>query len=193
MLNANNFASDCTLGLLAGGQARRLNGANKALLSYQDELLFVRILKQLDFSFAEKLISTQQAHDEFAKYDLRSIFDNPQHTAFSGPLAGIEALMLSCKTDWLLTLPVDIKRLPLQLINACLVSLDIPGTSAADQNGIQPLCTLWHVPSCKQAVSVALNESRLSVRAVIEELGLAQLTIAKFSFGNLNTAEDFGT
>jgi molybdenum cofactor guanylyltransferase len=193
MLNANNFEASCTLGLLAGGQARRLNGANKALLRYQDEYLFVRILQQLDFSFAEKLISTQQAHDEFAKHDLRSIFDNPQHTAFSGPLAGIEALMLSCKTDWLLTLPVDIKRLPQQLINACLLTLDVPGISASDENGMQPLCTLWHVPSCKQAVSIALNESRLSVRAVIEELALAQLKIANFSFGNLNTAEDFET
>jgi molybdenum cofactor guanylyltransferase len=193
MLNAKNFHQACTLGLLAGGQARRLNGANKALLKYQDEYLFVRILKQLNYPFAEQCISTQQSNDEFSKYGLRAVFDNPQHTAFSGPLAGIEALMHACKTDWLMTLPVDIKRLPDSLISAWLCDIAIPGCTASDENGLQPLCALWHVPSCIAGISQALDDSRLSVKDIIVELQLSQLKIANFSFGNLNTQEDFET
>jgi molybdenum cofactor guanylyltransferase len=193
MLSAKNFKQSCTLGLLAGGQARRLNGANKALLKYQDEYLFVRILRQLDCDFAEKLISTQQPHGEFSNHHLRAVFDNPQHTAFSGPLAGIEALMQACNTDWLLTLPVDIKRLPPRLITAWLCDLKTPGCVVLDENGMQPLCSLWHVPSCKPAVIDALDDSRLSVQRLIADLQLSQLKIAHFSVGNLNTPEDFET
>jgi molybdenum cofactor guanylyltransferase len=193
MLNDKNFHDLCTLGLLAGGQARRLNGANKALLKYQDEYLFVRILQQLNYPFAEQLISTQQDSDLFSKQGLRAVFDSPQHTAFSGPLAGIEALMHACKTPWLITLPVDIKRLPNDLISAWLTSLELPGCSAADANGMQPLCTLWHVPSCQDAVSQALDDSKLSVKELITELQLPQLKIAHFLFGNLNTQDDFET
>lgn len=178
-----------SLGILAGGQASRLNGANKAFLRYENEYLVERILNRLNVGFLDRLVSTRENDARFNQLGLKPVLDKRE--AFSGPLAGIEALLEATNSEFLLTIPVDIKFVPTELILSWLDRPARPGKVLHDMNGLQPLLALWHVDSVKIAVSEALDRQEKSVHAVIENLRLKIIQRTDFQIGNLNTPRDF--
>ena len=180
-----------SLGILAGGRGSRLNGANKAFVRHEDKFLCERILVQLDVEFAEKFISTREKDERFVAMGLIPVLD--QRASFSGPLAGIEALLDTCSSEYLLTIPVDIKTLPSELINGWVDSPVQPGILLRDSNGLQPLVALWHVESCLPAVKQALDHQQKAVHTLLSELDFIIANRADIQIGNLNTPEDFNT
>ncbi len=183
------FHENISLGILAGGRGSRLNGADKAFIRYQNEYLSQRILNKLDARFAAQLISAREHDARYLPMNLEPVFD--KRTAFSGPLAGIEALLQATKTEYLLSLPVDIKYLPRELIEQWLVTPERPGLVLQDANGLQPLFALWHVASSLSVVTQSLDQHAQAVHLVISQLNFKIITRADIQIGNLNTPEDF--
>ena len=180
-----------SLGILAGGRASRLDGADKAFVRYQGEYLSQRILNMLGVGFRELYISTRQPDQRFDAMNLHAVLDS--RDAFSGPLAGIEALLDACDTEYLLTIPVDVKYLPVELIAGWLDDPREPGTVLQDVNGLQPLLALWHVPGARIAVKEALDKQEKAVHPLIPRLNLNIVTRTDIQIGNLNTPRDFET
>jgi len=180
-----------SLGILAGGQAMRLNGANKAFLRYEGEYLIQRIVNGLGTGFADSLVSARETDSRFNEMGLETVLDKRE--AFSGPLAGIEALLETVESDFLLTIPVDIKFMPVALIQSWLDQPCAPGMVLQDMNGLQPLLALWHVDSAKIVVSDALDQEQKSVQSVVTRLGMKTIQRTDFQIGNLNTPRDFET
>jgi len=112
------FYESISLGILAGGRGSRLNGADKAFVRHEDKFLCERILDKLQMRFAGKYISARKPDERYAAMNINPVFD--KRTAFSGPLAGIEALLDACESEYLLTIPVDIKNIPVRLIEQWL-------------------------------------------------------------------------
>ncbi len=180
-----------SLGILAGGRASRLEGVDKAFARYENQYLSQRILNLLDVGFRETFISARGADERFAAMNLQAVFDT--RSSFSGPLAGIEALLNATNSEYLLTIPVDIKFLPMDLIADWLDNPQSPGHVLHDMNGLQPLLALWHVRGARIAVKQALDMQEKAVHSVVSRLNFKVITRTDVDIGNLNTPRDFET
>ncbi len=177
-----------TLGILAGGRARRLGGVDKASAVYRGKPLIERMLELLGDAFAARLVSTNQHLDKHAALGLRPVHD--RIAGFQGPLAGLDALLAACSTPMLLTVPVDLRDIPRDLA-ARLHAAGDGGAVAHDATRLQPLVALWPVARAREAVAEALEGGERAAHRVVETLMLSIVQFDGADFGNLNTPEDF--
>ncbi len=178
-----------SLGILAGGQGRRLGGADKALLTYDGHILFERCLQAAGADYAQRLISHPSDDVRFSPHRLVSVRDlRPGH---AGPLAGLEALLAACTSEWLLTVPVDAKTLPLAVFATLLRQDDGPGRVIRDTDRLQPLVALWRVSAALPQVAQRLDAGQRDAHGLVAALGLKVCDLAPLRLGNLNTPSDF--
>jgi molybdopterin-guanine dinucleotide biosynthesis protein A len=177
-----------TLGILAGGRAIRLGCSDKAWAMYGGKPLIERILQGLGDSFAERVVSTNR---DFARYDALGLRAVPDRIAeFPGPMAGLDALLATCATPWLMCVPVDLRAVPQDLVER-LHAAGEGGAVARDASGLQPLIALWPVGRARVAVEEAFARGEHAVHGLVETLALSVVHFEGADFGNLNTPADF--
>ena len=180
-------AAATTLGLLAGGRATRLGGADKAWLRGRDGVPQVlRLAGRVRGEVDAVLVSANRDLPRYAEQGLEAV---PDRRPGLGPLGGLDALAAACATPWLLTLPVDLVS-----VNDCLLrSLRAAGGEGAwaeDDDGRQPLVALWQVDALRAALPAALDSGDLSVRGLQARLDMSGVAFEGLRFGNLNTPAD---
>jgi len=175
-----------TLGILAGGRATRLGGRDKAWLERGGKPLVLALARRLAPQVDATLVSANRNAGEYLSHGLRPIHDR---IADIGPLGGIEALATTCRTPWLLTVPVDVVD-----VNDCLVrSLRAAGPRGAwaeDDDGPQPLVALWPVEVLRTEVARTVASGDFAVHALQARMGMTPVRLAGLRFGNLNTPGD---
>lgn len=178
--------SQLTLGLLAGGQASRLGGRDKAWLQRDGIPQVVRLARRFDAECGAVLVS---ANVDPARYAEQGLAVVPDQVSGIGPIAGLQALADACGTPWLLTLPVDVIG-----INDCLprtlATAGDAGAVAEDDDGLQPLVALYRVQPMRVSIMAALAIQDHAVQAMQARLGLPTVRFNGVRFGNLNTPED---
>lgn len=180
-------SSDVTLGILAGGRATRLGGLDKAWLARDGVPQVVRLSHRFDGQVAAVIVSANRSHEAYAMHGLEPIADRVPH---AGPIAGLEALAATCRTPWLLTLPVDLIGVNECLLASLVSAASGHGAFATDADGVQPLVALWSAPGLRDGASDAIARGDLSVQALQRRLGMADVRFAGVRFGNLNTPAD---
>jgi len=181
---------DITLGILAGGRATRLGGEDKAWAVYRGETLIEHTLRALGDAFATRLVSANRSSERYARLGVRPVPDRIRD--FAGPLAGLDALLADCKSTLLLSVPVDLRTVPLDLV-ARLHAAGEGGAVAHDASGLQPLVAVWPVERARVAVAQALARGEHAAHRVVAELALPVVRFDGADFGNLNTPDDFLT
>lgn len=175
-----------TLGLLAGGQGRRLGGVDKAWLEKDGVPQVLRLAARVRDEVDGVLVSANRSLERYAAHGLDAV---PDRRPGLGPLGGLDALVAACNTPWLLTLPVDLVS-----VNDCLLrSLRAAGGDGAwaeDDDGRQPLVALWRVDAVRAALPEVLASGDLSVRALQACLAMSAVAFEGLRFGNLNTPAD---
>ena len=179
-------SSETTLGILAGGQATRLGGLDKAWLRREGQPQVLRIAARFRPRVAAVIVSANRDHERYAAEGLASVGDRQSGI---GPLAGLDALAQACATPWLLTLPVDLVDANDCLL-ASLFAAGGQGAYAEDDDGPQPLVALWAVAPLRSALRAALASGEHAVHALQRRLGMVPVHLAGVRFGNLNTPED---
>ena len=187
-MNSSNALECITLGILAGGRATRLEGRDKAWTVYRSQALIERSLHALGNGFAASLVSANRDQGRYELLGLRAIAD--RMPGFPGPLAGIDALLAACETPFLLTVPVDLRDIPHDLVQR-LCAAGEGGAVVQDANGLQPLVALWPVARARDAVAQAFVRGESAVYKVTSALTLPVVRFDGADFGNLNTPEDF--
>lgn len=177
-----------TLGILAGGRGERLGGRDKAWVRHYGKPLLQHTLSAFPGAFAERLVSTRAADPRFERMQLRPVFD--LRPDFAGPLAGLEALAAACTSAWLLTVPVDLFRLPDGLAEAMRGAVSRDGVVVRDASGLQPLLGLWRTQALRKALQALLDANESAAHRLGSQLDLARLDVAPRLFANLNTPED---
>lgn len=185
MIGADRIA----LGILAGGQASRLGGVDKAMQSLGGDTLLAHTLAALPQVFAERLLSYNRGPAPALPAGLRIVPD--QRAGHPGPLAALEALAQATRQDWLVTVPVDCRRLPDGLVEGLARAAAGDGAVARDGDGLQPLVGLWRVAALRPAVAAAFDAGDLAVHRLLTRLDLGCHDIAPLCLGNLNTPSDF--
>ena len=180
-----------TLGIMAGGRATRLDGADKAMLEIAGETLLDRTLRAFPQNFSERLLSYNRGTDIGIDLELRLVAD--LRPDFPGPLAALEALATACRTPWLLTAPVDCRDIPKSLANELINDLGRDGSMLRDADGVQPLLALWRIDALRPAVAAAFENGELAVHSLVASLDLRIHDISPRRLGNLNTPADFVT
>lgn len=183
-----------TLGILAGGQATRLGGVDKALQQLQGTSLIERTLAALAACADGALCSYNGQPGAMSRLGLCAVRD--LRPGRPGPLAGLEALLEACPTPWLLVVPVDLRTIPGSLDERMLQRAQaaggVRGVVANDLEGRQPLVSLWPVADAIHEVRLALDEGRASVRDLQQRMQFVECDLSPLQLGNLNSPGDFG-
>ena len=96
---------DISVGILAGGQARRMEHKDKGLMHVNGEPLIKNLINKISENTKEIIINANRNVEEYKLYNypvVKDVYDN-----FQGPLAGIYSMLRFIKTDYLVTLPCD--------------------------------------------------------------------------------------
>ena len=164
---------------------------SKAWLQRDGQALVRQLVQALAPSVAAVLVSANRDLLRYAAAGLHALPDrvvaSPGAERSLGPIAGLDALAAACTTPWLLTLPVDLRRLPPALLDMLIdASGDGDGAYAEDDDGLQPLAALYRVASLRPA----LDAGRYAPRALQQQLALACVPLPGLTLGNLNTPQD---
>jgi molybdopterin-guanine dinucleotide biosynthesis protein A len=177
--------ADITAAILAGGAATRLGGRDKGLELLFGKPLIAHVLDALRGQAGKLLIC---ANRNAAPYSAFAPVCADATAGFLGPLAGITAALETCKTDWLLTVPVDCPRPPAGLSSRLRGYV---GDARAAVAHAEPLFALYRRELAAEAASaLARNEP---VWRWQQQIGAVEVEFvdANEAFVNLNTPEDF--
>lgn len=108
--------------VLAGGLARRMGGLDKGLVLYQGKPLLAFALAAIRQVADCVLVNANRNHEKYRRLNAKVISD--QTGDFAGPLAGVLAAMLCCRTEILLVMPCDTPRLTATHLRQLLQGLD---------------------------------------------------------------------
>ncbi len=103
--------------MIAGGQASRMGGVNKALVKLDGIPMGERVLKRLHVQCDRVWVSANRDVEAFIAMGAECVLGDNFGTSF-GPLAGLEALVgkLPSEIEWVLTAPCDVPYLPEGLV-----------------------------------------------------------------------------
>jgi molybdenum cofactor guanylyltransferase len=101
--------------ILAGGQASRMGGNDKGLITLRGKMLYQHAIERLAPQVDTLMISANRNLNIYQQSGLPVIHDTV--AGFSGPLAGILATLNSVSTEWAVFTPCDTPDLPLNLVS----------------------------------------------------------------------------
>ncbi len=113
--------------ILAGGQGSRMGGVDKGLQLLRGQPLVEHAIARLQPQVGSIAISANRNADLYRRYGFPVYGDHgdsPEPT-FAGPLAGIATGLAAVSTDWMLIVPCDAPRFPLDLADAFIEALEI--------------------------------------------------------------------
>jgi molybdopterin-guanine dinucleotide biosynthesis protein A len=174
--------------ILAGGEGRRMGGADKALLSLGGRPLIRHVVERLSPQVEELAISGRTSHSGFGL----PVLADAQIERF-GPLAGVAAGLAwaaGIGADRLVTAAVDTPFLPCDLVPRLLLAAEgHDGLAIAiTPEGAHPTFALWPV-SRLERIGQLLDAGERRMRVAADGAGRA-LFADDDAFFNINTPED---
>lgn len=170
-----------------------MGGVDKAFVQFGGLSLLSRTLASMGTDFTQFLISYNGADGRIVESGASAVAD--LRGDFPGPLAGLESLLHAATSEWLLTIPVDLRDIPADLPEALCRELEIDpegrGVTISDADGLQPLVALWPVPAGRFATTAALDAGDWAVHRLLQSLQFRVHDISPWRLGNLNTPSDF--
>ncbi|MEO1090771.1 MAG: molybdenum cofactor guanylyltransferase MobA [Pseudomonadota bacterium] len=187
--------------VLAGGRARRMGGADKALLPCGDRPLIARVIERVAPQCQAVVVNANGDPARFESLGLPVVADAVPGQP--GPLAGILAGMERAAANrppflWLLSVPCDAPFLPTDLVarlHATAARSTTPVVRAVSGGQPQHVVALWLV-DLRPALRTALGAGVRSVGAWAEARGVADVIFdpavpgAPDPFLNVNTAAE---
>jgi molybdenum cofactor guanylyltransferase len=129
--------------VLAGGQGRRMAGADKGLVELAGRPLVVHVLARLRPQVGALLINANRNCAAYAALGWPLIAD--QLAGYQGPLAGVASAMAAAATAYIVTAPCDGPRLPPDLVERLYRALQGGAAELAvahDGERLQPMHAL---------------------------------------------------
>lgn len=175
--------------ILAGGQGRRMGGADKALVPLAGRPLIAHVLDRLEPQVERVLISANGDPDRFAGFGCRVVADDRPRGPLSGILAGLRAAAETGATH-LVSTPVDTPFLPGDLVPRLLLAAEGSAEGlamASDASGDHPATALWPV-GLAPALAAFLDAGEARVLRFAETHGVVRAPFPDpRAFQNLNT------
>jgi molybdopterin-guanine dinucleotide biosynthesis protein A len=176
--------------ILAGGEGRRMGGADKALLVLAGESLLSRAVARLEPQVERLAISANGDPARFAGFGLTVLPDARRQGPLSGLLAGLNWAAAG-GADALVTAPVDCPFLPPDLVPRLWLA-GAGGVALAESGGaLHPTFGLWPVGLAAPLAAFLASGAKASVRDFAQAHGMSAASFPDDgSFENLNTPAD---
>ncbi|WP_341367969.1 molybdenum cofactor guanylyltransferase MobA [Yoonia sp. BS5-3] len=180
--------------ILAGGQATRMGGGDKGMLTLGDSTILSHVIDRLEPQVAGLALNANGDAARFADLGLPVIPDSIE--GFAGPLSGVLVGL-----DWaatqgathIVTAAADTPFFPCDLVPQLMLAAEQAGTDfalAATPDGRHPTFGLWPV-ALRDDLRVALQDGLRKVVLWTDKHGCA---MAQFpddaAFFNVNTPDD---
>jgi len=194
------MTAEKTLGLvLAGGQARRMGGGDKARIRIGGATILQRVLASLKPQCQRVIINANGDPARFADTGLPVVADSVPD--FAGPLAGILAGLdwaaaNAPDCEWLLSVPGDCPFLPKDLVarlHAARVAAGAPLACARSGDWRHPVVALWPVALRDDLRRALVDEGlhKIEIWTARHGVAIAEWPAAPVDpFFNVNTPED---
>lgn len=179
--------------VLAGGQGKRMGGADKGLLLFEEKPLVQHALERLGPQVNGMVISANRHLDVYRGFGAPVVAD-ASAGVHEGPLAGMLAGLQRCETPWLVTVPCDSPRFPMDLVERLMAAALQASADAAVAVTREGATQHWQPVFCaikrnlQAGLAGCLASRERSVARWLADQGAA---IAEFSetsgFFNLNT------
>ena len=178
--------------ILAGGRARRMDGADKGLTSVAGLPLVEHLLATLRGQVRSIMINANRNVARYSAYGVPVFSD--ALSGYQGPLAGIHRALCLADTEYVLSVPCDTPRLPHDLVQRMLSAVHQQGATvcvAHDGRRLHPVIALMH----RSLAADLLGYLDAGNRKVEDWLRRHAPAVADFSdqpeaFVNLNTLEE---
>ena len=186
---------DITGVILAGGQARRMQGQDKGLVLLNKQPMIEYVIDILKPQVGNLLINANRNHEQYAKYGFDIVSD--QLSGYCGPLAGMASALNKTKTAYMLTAPCDSPFIPDDLVQRLVTSLESENADiSVAHNGerMQPVfCLLKKELLSSMNDYLSQDERKLDKWFKQHALAIADFSDIPKTFDNLNTLEDIKT
>ncbi len=181
--------------ILAGGEARRMGGADKALLPFRGSSLIAAVIARFAPQVEALALSANGDPARFRSFGLPVLPD--AQALHLGPMAGVLAGL-----DWLAdqggthlaTVPVDTPFLPGDLVAQLVLAGEGTGGLALAASGgrAHPVCALWPLGlRDRLAAAILAGERRIGRWSAAEGAAEAPFSDRPFDpFLNINTLDD---
>lgn len=184
--------TDVTGVILAGGQARRMQGKDKGLVLLNNKPMVEYVIESLKPQVGKLLINANRNLEKYSAHGFDIVSD--ELSGYHGPLAGMASALNTVTTAYMLTAPCDSPFIANDLAERLINALKTDGADiSVAHNGerIQPVFCLM-----KKELLSSINDFLNSGERKIDKwFNQHKLAIADFSdnsktFDNLNTIED---
>ncbi|ENU24259.1 hypothetical protein F993_01146 [Acinetobacter proteolyticus] len=170
-MNTEYPATD--LVILAGGQARRMNGMNKLLQQFDDQIQLLKICEYFKTQVQHIWVNSHRDNSIYKQIepDIQCYADD--QNGFLGPLMGMKSAWSHLQADYALFIPCDVTYIPNQVVlklHRALQKQPQAQVAYVNINGdaLYPFCLLK-----RESISVlgqAIAEDRLSLRECFKQL-----------------------
>lgn len=175
--------------ILAGGQGRRMGGADKGLVAYRGRPLVEWVLDAVAPQVDELVISANRNVERYAAYGRRVLAD--RLPGFPGPLAGVLTALEAVSADWLLVVPCDTPHLPHDLAQGLLDAARraaVPLAVATDGAQVQHTCFLLRT-GWRAQLADFFDQGGRAVRHWQASLPAVQVRFDAAAFANVNAPD----
>ncbi len=181
------YENNIGLVILAGGGARRMGGANKALLRLGEESFLERLCKCLSF-FGEKFLSTNDPATAKGSglIPIRDVYHD------SGPLGGVFSPLRVCRSNSLLVVPCDMPLFDRDAARTLCAAFDGNKEDVLIYNNghRQPICGIYS-KKCLPWMEKILASGDCCIMSVSNHVRMRELpTSRRDIFINVNSVED---
>ncbi len=185
--------------ILAGGRARRMNGADKPMVPLAGKPLIAHVIERGAPQVNELLINANGDIERFAGFGCRIIRD--ARAGYLGPLAGIlgcfEWVRENLKdAEWLVSFACDCPFIPHDLVKQLIDgarTAEVPMAVAASGGRHHPVFAAWSMQLPLDSEDVLQTRNLRKVDHLIDSFPHARVEFISQStdpFLNINTLED---
>ena len=170
--------------ILAGGQARRMNGMNKLLQQFDDQIQLLKISEHFKHQVQQIWVNSHRDRSIYQQIepDIQCYADDQQ--GFLGPLMGMKSAWSHVKADYVLFIPCDVTYIPNQVLAKLHRALHkTPQAQVAyvtiNGDGLYPFCLLKR--DSLSVLEQAITENKLSLRPCFQQLEAQTVAFQKQS------------
>jgi len=159
--------------ILAGGQARRMNGINKLLQKFDDQIQLIKIHQQLKGFVSQVWVNSHRDYSIYQKMIPNIYCYQDDEQGFHGPLMGMKSAWAHVQANYVLFVPCDVTFIPPQVIEKLHLTLarnPLAEVAFVEMNGraLYPLCLLKR--SALDVIRTHLSQDQRSLKQCFADL-----------------------
>lgn len=103
--------------ILAGGEAKRMNGLNKLLQTFDHQIQLLKIYQQLKHQVNQVWINSHRDYSTYQRLVPQVKCFKDDEAGFLGPMMGMKSAWSHVQSDYVLFIPCDVTHIPEDVIS----------------------------------------------------------------------------